>query len=226
MSALDLIEQAFRLIRTGNPGQARQILVNVLKENPRSAEAWALIALVETDVSRREDSLRRVIDHSDDAALGDWALRLLGQVKGVSILTPISEMPPLKNLDALGATGISVNDVLHPPTAPSSTPSKAAEMPLSKKPLPGEPPRPSPAGAPISSAPARNSEGEGEMMLFRSVGGWIMLIGVVFVILSLVIPAIGAALAPTGILPGWIGIGIVVIGGIVAGLGFVLGEGK
>ena len=58
---MDLVEQAVKLIRSGDDKAARTILLNALRFNPDNLDAWFWLAAVTEDLNEREACLERVL---------------------------------------------------------------------------------------------------------------------------------------------------------------------
>ncbi len=55
------LEQAVTLIRAGNIAQARTILIEVLKQNPRNDYAWLCMTLCVTEVEQKRYCFQKVL---------------------------------------------------------------------------------------------------------------------------------------------------------------------
>ncbi len=64
------ILQAEQLIESGKLAEAKILLIRLIKNNPRDAQAWYLLSFVVTDSAQQQDSLRRAVnlDPSNDLA--------------------------------------------------------------------------------------------------------------------------------------------------------------
>jgi Tfp pilus assembly protein PilF len=56
------LEQAVALIRAGNIAEARTILIEVLKQNPRNDYAWLCMTLCVTEVEQKRYCFQKVLE--------------------------------------------------------------------------------------------------------------------------------------------------------------------
>jgi hypothetical protein len=195
MSTPDHIEQAYQMIRMGNLGNARQVLLGMLQEDPESAEAWALMAVTEGGSGERDEALRRVLHHASHPDLAEWARRMLERVNDVGETPAVAELPPIQRLDSL----------VPPPTpAPQRA---AAPAPMAQR--GGKRPVAAPKGA--KAKPAKPEE-KGPAHTLKNIGGGIIIIGDLFLMGALFFAPYRDALNALNIPPGPIAILTILIG--------------
>jgi hypothetical protein len=202
------IERAYQFIQSGRTDDARRALAGILQANPKDALAWALSARLAPDPERCAYALRQTVDRSDDNDLVQWAIKQLSRVTETGKMD--SSDPPLLGVatggDTLGQMFQQSAQSPRPasPPAPPSAPLKLA------KPLP------------TNDAPESAPSSMGRTL--REIGGGVMIIGVLVIMLAIVSEPLFQLIAHTGILPGWIGIVLIVVGGLLVAVGYV-GDG-
>jgi tetratricopeptide (TPR) repeat protein len=90
----DLLQQAIAAARAGQKDEAKTLLIQVLKANPRSEQAWVwMSATVETEAERIH-CLKQVLAINPDNQLAQKGLRSLGALEEVSASEPEPESEP------------------------------------------------------------------------------------------------------------------------------------
>ncbi len=219
-----IIERVYTLIHRNRIEEARPLLTELFGANPNDAEAWALAAEIAPTEPTREEALRKVADLSTDNKLTEWAINELSLLKGLGAAGAHSE-PPLPSVpDSWG--GASSLETWSRQEA--STPHREA-IPL--PPISPQAPPP-PRQAPVAPEPARPvvtakplpEPGLGRPMgtpyLIRSIGGWVMMLGIVILIGAIISPPFNSLLMARGIPMGWIALAIIAVGGLVVGIGY------
>jgi len=222
-----LIERAYTLVHRDRAEEARPVLAELFRANPNDAEAWALAAEIAPTDSTREEALRKVADFSADNRLTEWAINELSRLKGMAASGSRTE-PPLPSvadswggaasLESWSRQGVSTprrEAVELPPISPEPPPKPKKNDAL-------EPAKPVITSKPLPGAGDRAAGGTGFMI--RTVGGWIMTVAVIVFLGALISEPFNHLLVARGILMGWVAIALVVFGGVVTGVGYLLKE--
>ena len=199
------IEQAYQLIQSGQTDDARRALATILQANPKDAMAWALSARLAPDAERMAYALRQTVDRSDDNDLAQWAIHQLERVQtsGQMDSTP----PPLLGISA--AQGDVMRQMFR----------QEAQMPR-RAPAAPEPSMPVKLAKTLPTADTRVKEEGGIWYAMRQVGGAVVIFGVLLIAAAVISQPLFDAIAKTGILPGWYGIVIILIGSALIGIGY------
>lgn len=202
------IERAYQFIQQGHIDDASHLLANILKANPQDAMAWALSARLSPDAERCAFALRQVVERSQDNDLAQWAIQQLSLVADSGKMD--STQPPLLGISQGNQ---SLDDMFreNAQSPRNAVPSPSAPTPVRlSKPLP------------TSDAPQHISGGMSRTI--REVGGLVMICGVLLIVSAVLSQPVFDTIARIGILPGWIGITLIVVGGVLVIAGYLGGR--
>lgn len=103
-----LSEQVSTLVEQGRIGEARRLLAGILQQDPKNAQAWAMMADLVDNPQYEAECLRRVTRITDDAHLQEWAAARLARLE----FPAASEQSSAETPEALhqGASQASIAD--------------------------------------------------------------------------------------------------------------------
>jgi hypothetical protein len=104
-----LLEQAVSHIKAGNTERGKQLLVEVLKQNPKDEKAWLWMSKCVESVSQKKDCFQRVLQINPNNQLAVEGLRRLDDVQNKK---PASSVPASKKKAFLTTNSILIIGVL------------------------------------------------------------------------------------------------------------------
>jgi tetratricopeptide repeat protein len=222
-----LIERAYTLVHRDRPDEARPVLGELFRANANDAEAWALMAEIAPTEATREEALRKVADFSADNRLTEWAINELSRLKGLGGSGPRKE-PPLPSVADSWGSAASASLESWSRQEVSTPRREAVELPpISAKPerkalagKAGEGATPVVTVKPLPGDRASAPGGTGFMI--RTLGGWIMTLGVIVFIGAVISEPFNHLLIKQGIPMGWVAIAVTALGLLTTGVGYLL----
>lgn len=92
-TAVSKLDEAIAVIRAGEIEQGRRLLIEVLQEEPRNAQAWLWMSGVVSDPERRRQSLLAVLEIDPDNELAKKGLAKFGWAE--EEIEPVAEYEPV-----------------------------------------------------------------------------------------------------------------------------------
>jgi hypothetical protein len=89
------LQQAARLARAGKRDEAYEIVADVLREEPGSAQAWAAMSHLVDDRTQVAECLKRVIKLAEDEQTRRWAADRLAKLEPAPAPKPVRAAPPM-----------------------------------------------------------------------------------------------------------------------------------
>jgi hypothetical protein len=136
------LERATQLVKTGHLTEAKNTLLQYLRQNPTSEQAWLLMSYTVSDVAQQKDCLERVLKINPENAMARSKLGILTGAASPSAPTPASPPTPTRTPPAMASVSPAREEPpspIEPPKPSYSAPSSEPSSLLSKLTAPSEP---------------------------------------------------------------------------------------
>ncbi|MEA3350143.1 MAG: hypothetical protein U9Q82_05955 [Chloroflexota bacterium] len=90
----NIVNLAIKKLKAGDKAAAKELLIKALKQNPKNADAWYVMAAVVTDTEQRTECLQRALQIDPQH---EKARRTLSKMTGKSTNLPIKKKPGHSN---------------------------------------------------------------------------------------------------------------------------------